>query len=408
MVAIGSAKVKQRGSASTGMSKVFPLFVVLCLFLAVVPCFAGESSAPASVEGSGSASSPSEVEVSVFAVKEDAERLAEKIAGSGFEALVRAYDTEDGRTVYGVFVVVHEESPEGAVKPSPAELGGRVPGQERPEAPMTWKDVFSPKGGYIHASLTVAEVYTDNAFNTKTDRKSDLSTMVSPEIWLSVPRMNQRPQVLAPVSTRSPGGLWLTREMQEASRRYQTFLLFHADIPSYSKNSPSGNTTALNAQAGLAYNFPFGLSLGVNDEYSRSYDQGRNPVLAPDEVDRFKSNLFYAIAALDTGNKIRLRFDYSNFLLRYDEERNEGLDRNDNDVTPYKLCHASSSSGLSQSFPRDVSPATAVSCRSLMSLALRKRTKSRTSSTRGSGTCSISLIRSSFLPIVHLALTSRS
>ncbi|MCK7514206.1 MAG: hypothetical protein MZV70_66110 [Desulfobacterales bacterium] len=37
---------------------------------------------------------------------------------SGFETLVRAYETDDGRTVYGVFVIVHEESAERS-RPGP-------------------------------------------------------------------------------------------------------------------------------------------------------------------------------------------------------------------------------------------------------------------------------------------------
>ena len=76
---------------------------------------------------------------------------------------------------------------------------------------------------------------------------------------------------------------------------------------------------------------------------------------------------------------------------------------NYNDITLYKLCHAASSSGKSQSFLSDDSLVMAVSSFSLMIFDFRKWTKSRTSSRYVSGTCSISCISISFLLMVYLS-----
>jgi hypothetical protein len=86
----------------------------------------------------------------------------------------------------------------------------------------------------------------------------------------------------------------------------------------------------------VTYNFPFGLSLEVNDEFSRNYETVDTSVLvAPGEVDRYNSNLFYAILTYDAGSKLRLRFDYSNFALNYDDQRNVLRNRVDNSFSTY-------------------------------------------------------------------------
>ncbi|HWR89411.1 MAG TPA: outer membrane beta-barrel protein, partial [Dissulfurispiraceae bacterium] len=136
------------------------------------------------------------------------------------------------------------------------------------------------------------------------------------------------------ISTRSPGGLLLGREGEEGTRRYRAFLHYQADIPQHSETSPSGNTVTHNINGGIAYRFPFGLTLSLNNEFSRSYER-LDSVLSGGEVDRFRGNLLYLSASLDTGSRLRLRVDYSNFLLRYDADRNDRLNRDDNFFSAY-------------------------------------------------------------------------
>ena len=73
------------------------------------------------------------------------------------------------------------------------------------------------------------------------------------------------------------------------------------------------------------------------------------------------------------------------------------MKKNDNSITFYKLCHASSSSFLNQSFANDDSLILAFSYFSRPDFTFRKRTKSSTSKRIGSGVFSISLISSSLV-----------
>ena len=326
------------------MKKNFLSFIVVTfvILLPIANCFAEEKSPPAPAVDSDHAVSRSEVEISVFATKGEAEKLAEKVKTSGFETTVREYTAKRGRTVYGVFVVVHEAPPGGRATVPLKESGeGTVPGSsslgERPIGTSgVPKDIFARRASYYHAALTVQGIYTDNAFNSNTFKKSDFSTIYSPEFWVSMPRLNQRPEGLGSISPQSPGGLLIGRGRGETVRRYQAFLHYQADIPQHSKNSPSGNTTVHTAEGGFTYNLASGISLDLRDTFMRSYETVDTAALTgAGEVDRYKGNLFYLLTSYDTGNRFRVRFDYSNFLLRYDAERNFPRDRTDNLFSGY-------------------------------------------------------------------------
>jgi len=296
-------------------------------------CFADQREGIPPEESGGNKVSGKDVEISFFATRDEAEKLAEKVRGSGFEAVVREHKTEDERTVFGVFVIIHAESPQGTQMPHSTNS---VEAESPVGTKRTPKDVFSRSASYFHGDLTVSEIYTDNAFNTSADKKSDLSTVLSPVVWISVPRVNQKPAGLDLIDPRSSGGLSLSREKGEADGRFQAFLIYQSDIPVLSQNSPSGDMVTHNVQGGLAYNFPFGLSLEVNDEFSRYYETADTSVLvAPGEVDKYNSNLFYALLSYDTGRKFRFRFDYSHLNLTYDAERNAARDRVDDSFSAY-------------------------------------------------------------------------
>ncbi len=296
-------------------------------------CFAVEREG-ISPEGNGSEKiSGKDVEISVFATREEAEKLAEKVSGSGFEAVVRQHKTDDGRTVFGVFVIIHSESPQGTQM---APSAGTVEAESPVGTRRTPSDIFSRSASYFHGGLTVSEIYTDNAFNTNTDKKTNLSTVLTPLVWISVPRINQKPAGLDLIDPRASGGLSLSREKVEADRRYQAYLIYQSDIPVHSRNSPSGNMVTHNAQGGIAYNSPSGFSIEVNDEFSRYYETADTSVqLPPGEVDKYNSNLFYALLSYDTGSRFRFRFDYSHFFVTYDAERNAARDRADDSFSAY-------------------------------------------------------------------------
>jgi hypothetical protein len=299
--------------------------------LPVSPCAAAEKAPGVSAQNPDSTASRSEVEVSSFETRDDAERLAVKMRGSGFEATVHPYTTKGGRTVYGVFVVVRGELPPGA----PARASGAE--EERPVGTSRVpRNIFSRTARFFHAALSVQGVYTDNAFNSSTDKKSDFSAIYSPEVWVSAPRLNERPEGNGSISPRSPGGLQLGPERFGLSRKYRAFLHYLADIPQHSANSPSGNTVAHTAEGGFAYNLSSGISLDLRETFLRSYETVDTSALAgPGAVDRYKSNLLYLMTSYDTGNRFVVRFDYSNFLLRYDAGRNSPRNRTDNSFSGY-------------------------------------------------------------------------
>jgi hypothetical protein len=295
-------------------------------------CLAAQKEDLLSEKSGGDKVSRNDIEISVFPTREEAEKLSEKIGNSGFETYVREHKTEDDRTVYGVFVITHTESPQEKQIPSST---GTVETERLVGTKRTPKDILLHSVS-IHPGLTVSETYTDNAFSTRTNKKSDLSTVLSPQVWISMPRVNEKPGGLDLIDPRSVGGLSLSRESGEGARRYQVFLMYNSDIPVHSQNSPSGNMVTHNVQGGLSYNFPGGLSIAVNDEFSRYYETTDTSVLVvPGEVDKYNSNLFYALLSYDTGSKVRLRFDYSHFLLSYDAERNALRDRVDNSFSTY-------------------------------------------------------------------------
>ncbi|MFI5294148.1 MAG: outer membrane beta-barrel protein [Thermodesulfovibrionales bacterium] len=302
-------------------------------------CFAGQKEGIPQEGSAGKKDPQNEVEISVFTTREEAEKLSEKIRSDGFETYFREYEAKDSKTVYGVFVIIHREPAAGMQKPPPK--GSGEPGLSSEAEPPVGKkktatDILLRSARYFHADLTVSEIYTDNAFNTRTDKKSDLYTVLSPEVWISMPGVNEKPEGLGLIDPRSGGGLSLSREGGGTAKRYQAFLLYQSDIPIHSQNSPSGNMITQNVQGGLAYNFRGGLSIAVNDEFSRNYETTDTSVLVgPGEVDQYNSNLFYAMLSYDTGNKLRFRFDYSHFLVSYDAERNSLRDRVDNSFSTY-------------------------------------------------------------------------
>ncbi|MEJ2697011.1 MAG: outer membrane beta-barrel protein [Candidatus Sulfobium sp.] len=216
---------------------------------------------------------------------------------------------------------------------------GTPEGLQREEGPVgtmrSYRDIFGRGGSYFHPSLSVTEIYTDNAFATKDNKKTNLSTILSPEIWLSLPRVTEKRLVIDDTANRMPGGLIFTRYKPEVLRRYQTYFLYRADIPLPSANSPYRNTLSHTGYGSFEYNGNK-FSADVVDLFVKSFEtRGLNISTAPGEVDKFYNNLFEAAAYVDTGNRLRLRLDYSNFITRYDDLRNRFRDRTDNSFSGY-------------------------------------------------------------------------
>ncbi len=192
-------------------------------------------------------------------------------------------------------------------------------------------EIFERRGGYIHPFLSFGLYYTDNLFNTRDDKKDDLMMVITPGVWVSLPRVKQR---LLNIRTDniSPGGLELSLFKERFPRRYQTYLLYKADIEQFKRYS-SENTVNHRVDGLFQYNFRGGLSIDLIDQFQKSHDIRGTGVTT--ELDKFSSNLVNLLLVYDLSEKLKLRAEYSNFLVDYDESRNDFRDRVDNGLTGY-------------------------------------------------------------------------
>ena len=189
---------------------------------------------------------------------------------------------------------------------------------------------------FLHANVSFTGEYTDNAFSSNENKTGGYSTIVTPEIWLLLPRSYQDPVQTITSSTRSPGGLTVSVLKPEVSTRYYTYLLYKADIPVLFHNLPSGSTITQDAQGRFIYNAGQGLYFDVFDEFSRSFETRATSIsVAPGDIERFNSNLLGAGASYDTSNKTSVRFDYYKYILSFNDPAGEFRNRTDDSFAGY-------------------------------------------------------------------------
>jgi polysaccharide biosynthesis protein VpsM len=195
----------------------------------------------------------------------------------------------------------------------------------------TSKEVYGIRGGYVHPFLSVAEYFTDNVFYTRTNKESDFATILTPGIWLSVPHVYEK-LLNIDSSNISPGGFSLSKSTQETFKRYQLYLLYNADFVRFSKFS-SDNAVSHRAQGLFQYNLKSGLSLELIDQFVLSHDMRGTGINT--ELDKFRNNLANLTLSYDISSRLKIRADYSNFLVDYTARRNDFRDRSDNAVSGY-------------------------------------------------------------------------
>lgn len=197
---------------------------------------------------------------------------------------------------------------------------------------LSW-DVFGKSSGYIHPFLSVTGYYTDNVFNSNTNRKDDFVTVLSPGVWLALPHVKEK---LLSVDTTniSPGGFTLSRPYQEFFQRYQAYLFYNADIELHSRFS-SVNAVSHQAEGFFQYNLRGGLSAEIMDQYIASHDAFGSGLSPSDKLSRYVTNLANLIVTYNLSDRFRLRGDYSNFYVNYLASRNDFQDHDDNAVSAY-------------------------------------------------------------------------
>lgn len=188
------------------------------------------------------------------------------------------------------------------------------------------------RSGYIHPFISITESFNDNIFYTRDNRISDFVTLLSPGIWIALPRLKEREVPVIETATMTPGGLALSSFQTRYPGHFQTYLLYRADIERYSRNS-SENTTSHTLDGMFQYNFRGGLSVDVVDQFLKSHNPRSTSEFA--ELDKFQSNYFSTVLRYELGDRTLLRLDYGHYGIQYTSVDNDFRNRADNAVAAY-------------------------------------------------------------------------
>jgi len=210
------------------------------------------------------------------------------------------------------------------------------------ETGVTASKAFGGEGGYIHPYVGFQNFYTDNVYNSQDDKERDFMLLITPGVWLTVPRINQKMLKIDSANV-APGGFVFSRGNPSLFRRYQTYLHYGANIELFANNS-SENTVSHVVEGLLQYNLRGGLTLEVMDKFLMSHDVRGTGV--SDSLDKFTTNLAGIVLYYDTRSKMNFRFDYTNFLVNYDASRNKFRDRQDNALSGYSFYKISPKTAL--------------------------------------------------------------
>jgi len=205
-------------------------------------------------------------------------------------------------------------------------------------------DIFDMRGGYFHPYVSLRGEWTDNLYNINVDEVDNFLTVISPGIWVGVPRMNEIPVSLSPHNA-AVGGKRYSVPGKGSFDRFQSYLLGGLDYKNYSADSELDHT-AWRVEGLFQYNLPAGISFRFLDRFTRDrdrYDMGSfiredfsvSPdniyvTSSPSRVRNYYSNQANIAVNLDMSEKFSAHFDYINFYLDYDEDINDWLNRIDN------------------------------------------------------------------------------
>ena len=168
-------------------------------------------------------------------------------------------------------------------------------------------DVYALRAGdlEVHPYLWVTERWTDNVFNTNTDKESDFSTVFTPGIRLILPMVQ---------------------------KRYHLDLQAQADFAVYNKFS-SQNSASYMVMGKFDGKLPSGITLNVYDVFRKSFDPPG--VNLSTEIEYYYENAVSASMAYDLSNRFTARLDYTNHILSYDDNQLSYRNRSDNTVATY-------------------------------------------------------------------------
>ncbi|OGW30070.1 MAG: hypothetical protein A2X59_13170 [Nitrospirae bacterium GWC2_42_7] len=205
-----------------------------------------------------------------------------------------------------------------------------LPEKYNTDEKVSW-EIFERRRRFYHPYLIVTTFFTDNVLNTKDKKQSDLITVVSPGIWLSMPSMDKRLS-LNSTSNRTPGGYLVENLGYDLFRRFQAYLAYQADIELFSKYSGE-NAIRHKAEALVQYRLGSRIILGLMDQYQESRDDRGTEISG--SADKVSSNLLSGAVNLEVGTKLLLKAGYSNNHVNYSGSANAFRDRVDNAFNVY-------------------------------------------------------------------------
>lgn len=198
------------------------------------------------------------------------------------------------------------------------------------------EEVFE-KCGRLHGFFSITQMYKSNLYRTAKDPEGVWATYFTPGIWAAMPGSCERIVEIA-TSSASPGGLAVSPFYPATGRVYQGYLLYSPQYEIYhgvSAKNKSTDKDMLNhrADAYFRYDTRNRFSLRTLNQLKLSHDSISSRELTID--DGYKTNLFHTLLTFDPTKKFRLRLDYSNFYLNYDDNENSRADRMDNSWAAY-------------------------------------------------------------------------
>jgi len=194
-------------------------------------------------------------------------------------------------------------------------------------------ELFGLEGGYLHPYLSLEGSLTDNLFNVDSDKTSNFLTRVSPGMWFTLPRKKIIPVTITPHNA-SPGGLQQELDDYEGTDRFQLYALVGVDLFFFSEDDDL-NTEDFTLEGLGRYNMAGGLSLQLLDRYHLGHDDFGFSGATDEDQREYESNLLMATVDWDITEKVRVKIDYSNFILMYDDSINDFLERQDDVVDVY-------------------------------------------------------------------------
>jgi hypothetical protein len=213
----------------------------------------------------------------------------------------------------------------GAEDKSPSHID-----KEKKEEEESGSDghVFGYRDGYLHAALALSGEWTDNLYNTDMDKQENFLTRISPSVWLTWPRRHRRPVQLASDNT-APGGMQYSLNEYEVFNKYQVYLAGKMDIMSYSEDSELDHIEN-GVEALIQYQPKSRLTLHLLDKYSHSQDIFNITEATLEDNRVYDSNIFGAGVDWQFSDKFSVKIAYRNFMLMYEEDTTDFLDRADN------------------------------------------------------------------------------